>query len=137
MNVRDWLYVGDHCQAIRRVLESGRVGQTYNVGGNSERTNIDVVTTICRIVDDLAPGLAHGPCQGLIKYVPDRPGHDRRYSIDSAKLRGLGWERKWDFTEGLKQTVEWYAERRDWWEPIKSGEYLAFYREQYAERLGQ
>ena len=130
LNVRDWLYVGDHCQAIRRVLESGRVGQTYNVGGNSERTNIDVVTTICRIVDELAPGLAHGPCQGLIKYVPDRPGHDRRYAIDATKIASeLDWSPSVTFDEGMRQTVAWYLSNADWINRVQSGDYRR-------ERLG-
>ena len=130
LNVRDWLYVGDHCQAIRRVLESGRVGQTYNVGGNSERTNIEVVTTICRIVDELAPGLAHGPCQGLIKYVPDRPGHDRRYAIDATKIASeLNWSPSVTFDEGMRQTVTWYLSNADWINRVQSGDYRR-------ERLG-
>ena len=129
-NVRDWLYVGDHCQAIRRVLESGRVGQTYNVGGNSERTNIEVVKTICRIVDELATGLPHGPCEGLIKYVPDRPGHDRRYAIDASKIaHELGWSPSVTFDEGMRQTVAWYLSSAEWINRVQSGEYRR-------ERLG-
>ena len=130
LNVRDWLYVGDHCRAIRRVLEAGRVGQTYNVGGNSERTNIDVVQTICRIVDEMAPGLPHGPCKNLIKYVPDRPGHDRRYAIDASKIKGeLGWEPSVTFDEGMRQTVAWYLANAAWINRVQSGAYRR-------ERLG-
>ena len=123
---REWIHAEDHCAGIELVLRKGEPGGIYNVGGE-ERENLDVIE---RILEHTGAG------RDLLKHVADRPGHDRRYSIDSSKLRAMGWERKWDFAEGLRQTVEWYAERRDWWEPIKSGEYLAYYREQYAQRLG-
>ena len=123
---REWIHAEDHCAGIELVLRQGEPGGIYNVGGE-ERENLDVIERI----------LHHtGASRDLLRHVADRPGHDRRYSIDCSKLRVLGWERTWDFAEGLKQTCEWYAERRDWWEPIKSGEYLAYYREQYAQRLG-
>ena len=105
-NVRDWLFVEDHCAAIRRVLESGRPGETYNIGGNSERANIDVVTAICDLVDEMRPGLGAAPRRGLITYVQDRPGHDRRYAIDASKIaRELGWKPAEQFESGLRKTV--------------------------------
>jgi dTDP-glucose 4,6-dehydratase len=129
-NVRDWLYVGDHCKAIRRVLEAGRVGQTYNVGGNSERKNIDVVKTICRIVDELKPGLSHSPCESLIKFVADRPGHDRRYAIDATKIASeLGWKPSATFEQGIRDTVAWYLANAEWINRVQSGAYRR-------ERLG-
>jgi len=129
-NVRDWLYVGDHCKAIRHVMEAGRVGQTYNVGGNSERKNIDVVKTICRIVDELKPGLPHGPCENLITYVADRPGHDRRYAIDATKIGAeLGWKPSATFEQGIRDTVAWYLANAAWVDRVQSGAYRR-------ERLG-
>lgn len=129
-NVRDWLYVEDHCRAIMRVLEAGAPGQTYNIGGNSERANIDVVHALCDAVDRLRPGLAHAPCRGLITYVKDRPGHDRRYAIDTSKLeRELGWKPRQDFETGLEHTVRWYLENPGWVERVTSGKYRR-------ERLG-
>lgn len=129
-NVRDWLHVGDHCRAIRRVLSSGRVGQTYNVGGNSERKNLEVVKTICGIVDALKPGLAHGPCERLITFVADRPGHDRRYAIDATKIgKELGWRPSVTFEEGIRETVSWYLSNAEWIDRVQSGAYRR-------ERLG-
>jgi dTDP-glucose 4,6-dehydratase len=122
---REWIHAEDHCAGIELVLRQGEPGGIYNVGGE-ERENLDVIERILALT---------GASRDLLKHVADRPGHDRRYSIDCAKLEAMGWKRSWDFAEGLQQTVEWYAERRDWWEPIKSGEYLAYYREQYAQRL--
>jgi dTDP-glucose 4,6-dehydratase len=124
---RDWLHVEDHCSAIDLVLREGATGEVYNVGGGEERENLDVARRILA---------ALGASPELIRHVDDRPGHDRRYSLDSGKLRALGWNAAHPFEEGLAETVDWYRERRDWWEPLKSGEYLAYYREQYAERLG-
>ncbi len=124
LNVRDWLFVEDHCAAIRRVLEAGQVGETYNVGGNCERTNLDIVHKICALVDRLCPGLKHAPCTSLIAYVKDRPGHDRRYAIDSSKIRReLGWQPRQDFESGLQRTVTWYLENSDWVERVTSGTY--------------
>jgi len=129
-NVRDWLFVEDHCHAIRRVLEAGRVGETYNIGGESERANLAVVEAICDAVDTLKPGLAHAPCRSLIHFVKDRPGHDRRYAIDATKIRDeLGWSPLENFESGLMQTVRWYLENGEWVERVTSGNYRR-------ERLG-
>ncbi len=129
-NVRDWLYVEDHAEALRRVLEAGRPGQTYNIGGTSEQRNVDVVEAICRVVDQLRPGLPHAPCRKLIRFVTDRPGHDRRYAIDAAKIENeLGWRPAHDFESGLRATVAWYLENPGWVERVQSGKYRR-------ERLG-
>jgi dTDP-glucose 4,6-dehydratase len=129
-NIRDWLFVGDHCTAIRRVLEAGRVGETYNVGGNAEQQNIDVVKAICAILDARQP-LADGRArESLITYVRDRPGHDRRYAIDSSKLqRELGWAPSQTFTSGIEATVDWYLAHQPWVSRILDGSYMM-------ERLG-
>ena len=137
-NVRDWLYVGDHCSAIRTVLERGRPGQTYNVGGNSERNNLHVVETICDLVDELRPHLSIGPRRKLITFVADRPGHDRRYAIDATKIdRELGWQPSVNFERGLRETVEWYLNHADWIESVRSGAYLDWIRQNYHERIPQ
>jgi dTDP-glucose 4,6-dehydratase len=129
LNVRDWLYVGDHCQAIRTVLAKGKPGKTYNVGGNCERTNIDIVKTICRTVNELCSDLSHD-CESLITYVTDRPGHDRRYAIDARKIkRELGWEPAHTFETAIVETVRWYLENGEWVKRVLSGEYRL-------ERLG-
>ena len=130
MQVRDWLFVDDHCRALRAVLERGVPGETYNIGGNCERPNIEIVRTICAAIDRLRPGLAHGPCDKLITYVKDRPGHDRRYAIDAAKIkRELGWEPQQNLATGLEATVRWYLDNLHWVERITSGVYAR-------ERLG-
>ena len=131
LNVRDWLYVGDHCDAIRTVLERGRVGETYNVGGDAERTNITVVRTICALLDARRP-LADGRArESLITYVKDRPGHDRRYAIDADKLKGeLGWAPTVTFDEGMARTVDWYLENAPWVQRVLDGSYRL-------ERIGQ
>ena len=109
LNVRDWLYVGDHCEALHVVLERGVAGETYNIGGSCEKANIEVVSTICSILDELLPDSPHAPHAGLITYVTDRPGHDRRYAIDCSKIKSqLGWEPKEVFETGLRKTIEWY-----------------------------
>ncbi|MEZ2419358.1 dTDP-glucose 4,6-dehydratase [Luteibacter sp. RCC_6_2] len=130
MNVRDWLYVEDHCSAIRRVLDAGRVGETYNVGGNSERANLVVVKTICSILDEVSPlpdGKLH---ESLITFVRDRPGHDRRYAIDASKLKDeLGWTPTHTFESGIRATVQWYLDNRSWVQGILDGSYQL-------ERLG-
>jgi dTDP-glucose 4,6-dehydratase len=114
-NVRDWLFVDDHIEAIRRVLARGKPGETYSIGGECERTNLDIVRTICRLVDELRPDLPHSPCERLITFVNDRPGHDRRYAMDSTKIRReLGWQPDVLFEEGIRRTVAWYLERSDW-----------------------
>lgn len=128
LNVRDWLHVEDHCQAIDLVLHNGRDGEVYNVGGNNERTNIEIVKTILKHL---------GKPESLIKYVTDRPGHDRRYAIDATKLRTeLGWEPKYTFDTGIEQTIKWYLDNKDWWENIISGEYQSYFETQYGNRLG-
>jgi dTDP-glucose 4,6-dehydratase len=137
-NVRDWLFVEDHCAAIRAVLERGRVGETYNIGGNSERRNLDVVTTICDLVDEMLPDPALGSRRNLIAFVKDRPGHDRRYAIDASKIFGeLGWRPAEQFESGLRRTVRWYLDHREWVENVRSGAYLQWIAQNYAERLTQ
>jgi dTDP-glucose 4,6-dehydratase len=126
LNVRNWLYVEDFARGIGHVLEHGAPGEVYNVGGPDESTNIEVVRRIIELT---------GADESLIEYVTDRPGHDRRYSLGSEKMRALGWEPEVRFAEGIERTVDWYRERRDWWEPIRSGEYRAFYERQYGRAL--
>jgi dTDP-glucose 4,6-dehydratase len=121
-NVRDWLYVGDHCAAVRLALERGRPGETYNIGGNAEKTNLDIVRTVCAILDELRPDGA--PHEKLITFVEDRPGHDRRYAIDAGKIRHeLGWAPRERFDTGLRKTVEWYLDHMKWVDNVTSGEY--------------
>ncbi|HWE83520.1 MAG TPA: dTDP-glucose 4,6-dehydratase [Terracidiphilus sp.] len=135
-NIRDWLFVGDHCRAIRKVLNRGRTGETYNVGGSSERTNIDVVHAICDILDEVRPDAAVGSRRSLIRFVKDRPGHDRRYAIDARKIeKELGWSPIEQFGSGLRKTVLWYLEHPDWVESIRTGAYLEWIEHHYAERL--
>jgi dTDP-glucose 4,6-dehydratase len=124
--VRDWLHVDDHCAGIELVLHEGAPGEIYNVGGGDEHENIDVAKRIVELT---------GADRSLLRSVPDRPGHDRRYSLDTSKLHALGWSPEQPFEDGLAATAEWYRDRRDWWEAIKSGEYRAYYERQYAERL--
>ncbi|MFO1417396.1 MAG: dTDP-glucose 4,6-dehydratase [Methylotetracoccus sp.] len=129
-NVRDWLFVADHCRAIQRVLEGGRPGEVYNVGGNSEKTNLEVVNTLCALLDELLPDSPHRPHDRLITYVADRPGHDQRYAIDASKIRQeLGWEPQESFESGLRRTVRWYLDNDDWCQRVMTGEYRG-------ERLG-
>jgi dTDP-glucose 4,6-dehydratase len=126
--VRDWLHVRDHCSAIDLVVHHGRPGEVYNIGGNNERTNLEVVTAILDCLDKPS---------SLIRYVEDRPGHDRRYAIDASKIRReLGWEPRYSFEEGLIETVRWYLENRQWWERVQTGEYRNYYEQQYSRRLG-
>lgn len=127
LNVRDWLHVEDHCQAIDLVLHNGKNGEVYNVGGNNERTNIQIVKTILNQL---------GKPESLMKFVKDRPGHDRRYAIDAEKLRTeLGWEPKYTFETGIEQTIKWYLDNRQWWENIISGDYQDYFKSQYGDRL--
>ncbi|MDO4550533.1 MAG: dTDP-glucose 4,6-dehydratase [Planctomycetia bacterium] len=124
MNVRDWIFVEDHCSAIRAVLKNGTPGNSYNIGGNCEKPNIEIVKTICRLVDEMKPDLKHGPCESLITYVKDRPGHDRRYAMNNAKIeKELGWTPSINFETGLRRTVLWYLEHTEWCERITSGVY--------------
>ena len=130
MNVRDWLFVEDHCRALWCVLTGGKPGETYNIGGNCEQPNLEIVRRVCALVDELRPGLPHSPCTSLITYVKDRPGHDRRYAIDAGKiLRELGWKPEHDFQSGLRRTVQWYLDNPRWVERVQSGKYRR-------ERLG-
>jgi dTDP-glucose 4,6-dehydratase len=134
-NVRDWLFVEDHCAAIRTVLEKGRPGETYNIGGNSERTNIDVVTAICDLVDEMRPRAAAEPRRKLITFVEDRPGHDRRYAINAAKIsRELGWKPGVGFESGLRKTVRWYLEHAQWVDSVRTGAYREWIAQNYSER---
>ncbi|MFZ3590406.1 dTDP-glucose 4,6-dehydratase [Bacillus sp. DJP31] len=127
LNVRDWLHVEDHCQAIDLVLHKGKDGEVYNVGGNNERTNIEIVKTILKQLDKP---------ESLIKYVTDRLGHDRRYAIDATKLRTeLGWEPKYNFDTGIEQTINWYLENQDWWKNIISGDYQEYFKSQYGDKV--
>src|SRR6202167_4377172 len=131
-NVRDWLYVEDHCEAIATVLSRGRVGQTYNIGGWNEKRNIDIVETICDIVDDMA-GSRGAPRRGLITFVKDRPGHDRRYAMDATKIeRELGWRPLETFESGIRKTVRWYLENEEWVRDVTSGGYRQWIETHYS-----
>ena len=126
-NVRDWLHVSDHCEAIDLILHKGRDGEVYNVGGHNERTNLEVVKTILKALDKP---------ESLIRFVTDRPGHDRRYAIDPTKLETeLGWKPKYTFDTGIQQTIQWYLDNEDWWKHIISGEYTQYFDKMYGERL--
>ena len=130
LNVRDWLFVTDHCRAISSVLENGRPGQIYNVGGNCEKTNLEVVDTVCTILDEMLPASPNRPHAQLKTFVSDRPGHDRRYAIDAGKIRReIGWQPTETFESGLRTTVQWYLDNPDWCERVKAGSYTG-------ERLG-
>ncbi|MBE9112109.1 dTDP-glucose 4,6-dehydratase [Nodosilinea sp. LEGE 07298] len=132
-NVRDWLYVGDHCRALEAVIQRGKEGQTYAIGGNSEVKNLDLVKTLCSLMDELAPDLPTRPAKQLITFVKDRPGHDRRYAIDASKIRAeLGWVPKETLESGLRQTVAWYLTHRDWWQPLLMEEHKALVSQRLA-----
>lgn len=134
LNVRDWLYVGDHCAAIRAVLDRGRVGEVYNIGGNAERSNIDLVKSLCANLDELRPRTA-GPYAQLIQYVKDRPGHDRRYAIDARKIRSeLGWMPTESLDSGVRRTVHWYLNNPQWIAAVGSGEYKKWLDVNYRQR---
>jgi dTDP-glucose 4,6-dehydratase len=132
-NIRDWLYVRDHCSALDVVIHAGTPGEMYNIGGNNEVKNIDLVRMLCQLMDELAPDLPVRPCENLITFVKDRPGHDRRYAINATKIKTqLGWSPAVTVEQGLRQTVEWYLANPDWWKPLLSEEYLAYYQKVYA-----
>ena len=132
MNVRDWLYVGDHCAAIRTVLARGAVGETYNIGGCNEKPNMEVVKTICRLLDEMHPDSPVTPHDKLITYVKDRPGHDRRYAIDAAKIgRELAWRPAQTFETGIRSTVRWYLDHQDWVRHVQTGTYREWIAEHY------
>jgi dTDP-glucose 4,6-dehydratase len=132
MQVRDWLYVKDHCSAIRRVLDAGRLGETYNVGGWNEKPNIEIVNTVCALLDELSPRADGQPYRAQIRYVTDRPGHDRRYAIDARKLeRELGWKPAETFDTGIRKTVAWYLTNGEWVRNVQSGAYRAWVEKQY------
>jgi len=132
--IRDWLYVGDHCSAIRRVLEAGRLGETYNVGGWNEKPNIEIVHTVCALLDELSPKAGGGSYKEQITFVKDRPGHDRRYAIDARKTeRELGWKPAETFETGIRKTVQWYLANGDWVQRVQSGAYRDWIATQYAQ----
>ena len=127
LNVRDWLYVEDHCKAIDLIMRKGKVGETYNIGGHNEMKNIDIVKLILKALDK---------SEDLITYVADRKGHDLRYGIDPTKIHNeLGWLPETKFADGIVKTINWYLENKDWWENIINGEYLDYYEKMYGERL--
>ncbi|KOR76337.1 dTDP-glucose 4,6-dehydratase [Paenibacillus solani] len=129
LNIRDWLYVEDHCSAIDLVIHQGKIGEVYNIGGNNERTNLHIVTTI---LEEL------GKPESLITFVADRPGHDRRYGIDPSKITNeLGWKPRHNFETGIKETIRWYLNHKDWWTRIQSGAYREYMTQQYGKRLGE
>lgn len=132
MQVRDWLYVKDHCSAIRRVLEGGRLGETYNVGGWNEKPNIDIVKTVCGLLDELRPKAGGGHYFDQVTYVKDRPGHDRRYAIDASKIhKELGWKPAETFDTGIRKTVQWYLDNPEWVAHVQSGDYRNWMGQQY------
>jgi len=136
-NVRDWLYVGDHCAAIRAVLEKGKLGEVYNIGGNYEKNNLEIVHTVCQILDELVPDSLYVPHYNLIEFVTDRPGHDRRYAIDPTKIATeINWTPKETFESGIHKTVTWYLENQQWVERIASGEYQSWVAEHYGNGEG-
>ncbi|MEM9905339.1 MAG: GDP-mannose 4,6-dehydratase, partial [Cyanobacteria bacterium P01_D01_bin.44] len=132
-NVRDWLYVVDHCSAVSKVLLEGTPGEVYNIGGNNEVKNLDLVHILCEIMDELAPDIPVRPAKRLVSFVKDRPGHDRRYAIDANKIKNqLGWQPTVTVREGLTQTIQWYLTHQAWWRPLLSEEYRAYYDSVYA-----
>lgn len=136
LNIRDWLYVKDHCRAIAAVLAQGKVGEVYNIGGKHEKTNLDIVHTVCAILDELVPDSPYRPHQQLITYVKDRPGHDKRYGIDARKIeQEIGWQPIETFESGIRQTVQWYLANPAWVENITSGHYQQWLQKNYEARI--
>ena len=132
-NVRDWLFVEDHCAAIRQVLAHGKVGETYNIGGSSEKPNIEIVETVCSILDECSPNDPAVPHRKLITFVTDRPGHDRRYAVDTRKIeRELGWKPQESFESGIRKTVKWYLQNEEWVKNVTSGSYRQWIATQYS-----
>jgi dTDP-glucose 4,6-dehydratase len=132
-NVRDWLFVEDHCEAVRRVLAQGRVGETYNIGGGGEKRNLEIVETVCAILDQSCPDDPAVPHQKLITFVKDRPGHDRRYAIDPRKItREIGWKPRESFETGIRKTIQWYLQNEDWVQGVTSGSYRKWIATQYS-----
>jgi dTDP-glucose 4,6-dehydratase len=137
--IRDWLYVDDHCEAILAVLQRGKTGETYNLGGDNQPTNLMVVQTLCEILDELIPDSPYAPHGSLIRYVADRPGHDRRYAMNSAKIRtGLGWQPRESLESGLIKTVKWYLDHPEWVDAIqRQTDYQSWIERNYQGRGGQ
>lgn len=134
-NVRDWLYVADHCTALQRVLEDGKPGETYNIGGWNERSNLEVVDMLCRLLDEMAPRADGHSYRAQVEYVADRPGHDRRYAIDARKIeRELGWRPSESFESGMRKTVQWYLSNQEWVREVQSGAYQSWINRNYGER---
>ena len=132
-NIRDWLFVEDHCRALNTVIHKGKKGETYTIGGNNEIRNIDLVETLCELAESLAPDLPIVPAKKLLTFVKDRPGHDRRYAIDSSKIKTkLGWNQSVTLTDGLRHTITWYLNHREWWQPLLSKEYVEYYSTAYS-----
>jgi dTDP-glucose 4,6-dehydratase len=138
MNIRDWLYVDDHCRGIELVLNKGRDGEVYNIGGNCEKTNLEIVEKVCAIMDELTPlspqhsALSPTPHSSLIEFVKDRPGHDRRYAIDSSKItKELGFAPQESFASGIQKTIEWYLKNESWWRTVMNGSYQEWIDKQY------
>ncbi len=135
--VRDWLYVGDHCSALRVVLAQGEIGETYNIGGRNEQANLDTIDLLCSLLDEMLPQSAHVPHRQLVKFVPDRPGHDRRYAINANKIeQKLGWRPEETFATGLRRTVAWYLAHQEWVEQVTTGAYRQWIDQNYAHRGG-
>lgn len=135
-NIRDWLYVKDHCHAIDRVFHKAKSGSTYNIGGLNEWRNIDIVRYICRILDEKLQKSAETSCEHLITFVKNRPGHDQRYAIDASKIQSeLGWQPQYSFEEGIVETIDWYLDHQDWIEQVTSGEYQQYYQKQYNQSV--
>jgi dTDP-glucose 4,6-dehydratase len=133
-NIRDWLYVDDHCKAVWKIMQDGKRGETYNIGGRCERANLDTVEIICDLLDEMQPSAHKRPRRDLIKFVKDRPGHDFRYAIDCSKLETeLDWRPQETFESGLRKTIQWYLDNKKWVERVKSGEYLSWVKQHYED----